>query len=327
MNEAVRLPMKLSVCLITYNHQRYIAQALNGILMQKVNFPFEIVVGEDCSTDGTREIVARYAQEFPHLIRVLPTPANLGGKPNFLRTLAACAGEYVALLEGDDYWTDANKLQRQVEFLDSHADFALCGHPVDAVNDAGQLVAASPTFTRLDYSLEDLLQLNFIPTCSSVFRQGCFESFPDWVPDDVAGDWLLHLLVSRRGKIHMLPTSMGAHRFHANGIWTSLPVSDQLEQVLRLLYIMRSRFGKHCERLIGRRIAWMHWSLAWEYSKLANSDRSWAEFRLLLSRPDLRYRVPPIRMGLLWLKLYFPGLYRQYDAFRNRLVGQFAAVS
>src|SRR5437016_2968680 len=114
--------MKLSVMMITYNHERYVRHALDSVLMQKVDFDYEIVIGEDRSTDSTREILLEYRDKFPAKFRLLLHEQNIGVIRNCFTTLAACRGEYVALLEGDDYWTSDTKLQKQVEFLDSHRD-------------------------------------------------------------------------------------------------------------------------------------------------------------------------------------------------------------
>ena len=114
----------VSVKMITYNHAPYIAQAIEGVLQQKTNFPFELVIGEDCSTDGTREIVFEYQEKYPDIIRVITSDKNVGMKKNGYRTTKACRGKYVAFCEGDDYWHHPDKLQKQVDYLESHPE---CG--------------------------------------------------------------------------------------------------------------------------------------------------------------------------------------------------------
>jgi glycosyltransferase involved in cell wall biosynthesis len=115
-------PVLLSVLIITYNHEAYIGQALDSV----VNFAFDIVIGDDASTDKTRDICLAYAEKYPHLIRLMPAAANLGVVPNYIRTLTACRGKYVAHLDGDDYWTDADKLQKQVNRLESDENLTAC---------------------------------------------------------------------------------------------------------------------------------------------------------------------------------------------------------
>ena len=110
----------VSVKMITYNHAPYIAQAIEGVIQQKTNFPFELVIGEDCSTDGTREIVFDYQRKYPDIIRVITSDKNVGMNKNGYRTMKACRGKYVAFCEGDDYWHHPNKLQIQANYMEDH---------------------------------------------------------------------------------------------------------------------------------------------------------------------------------------------------------------
>jgi len=115
----------VSICMITYNHVPYITQAIEGVLQQKTNFPFELVIGEDCSTDGTREIVFDYQKKYPDTIRVVTSNKNVGAHKNDFRTKEACRGTYIAYCEGDDYWHHPHKLQKQVDYLESHPECGL----------------------------------------------------------------------------------------------------------------------------------------------------------------------------------------------------------
>ncbi|MEM6399437.1 MAG: glycosyltransferase family 2 protein, partial [Cyanobacteria bacterium P01_D01_bin.116] len=112
----------VSVSLVTFNHEKFIAQAIESVLLQEVDFSYEIIIGEDFSSDKTREIVIEYQKQYPDIIRLILPEENLGyyGQKIFVQTLQACRGKYIALLDGDDYWTTPNKLQQQVDFLDNH---------------------------------------------------------------------------------------------------------------------------------------------------------------------------------------------------------------
>src|SRR5262245_39083235 len=112
--------MKLSVLLMTYNHAPFVEQAVRSVLSQRTTFPFDVVVAEDCSTDDTGRIVSRFETQHPGRVRVLRRGKNLGIQANFIDAYAHCRGEYVATLDGDDYWTAPDKLQRQVDFLDQN---------------------------------------------------------------------------------------------------------------------------------------------------------------------------------------------------------------
>src|SRR6185436_18390622 len=124
---------KVSVLMIAYNIERFIGQAIDSVLMQRADFDYEIVIGEDCSTDGTRDIVRQYAAEHPSKIRPILRVNNLGMNANFVATLQECRGTYIALLDGDDYWTSPYKLQRQVDFLDNHPEYSISFHNVTIV--------------------------------------------------------------------------------------------------------------------------------------------------------------------------------------------------
>ena len=125
----------LSILSITYNHEKFIAQAIESWLMQKTDFEFEIVIGEDCSTDNTLQIIKEYQKEHPDLIKVITSEQNVGMQANFIRTYEACQGKYIALCEGDDYWTDPLKLQKQVDFLEENENYFITGHKAKIIDD------------------------------------------------------------------------------------------------------------------------------------------------------------------------------------------------
>jgi len=117
--------MKASIICVTYNHAQYIRQALDGFLMQKTTFPYEIIIADDCSSDGTSAICAEYEERYPDKIRHLKGEYNVGGVENERCAIEASQGEYIAVCEGDDYWIDPKKLQKQVDFLDAHPDYSV----------------------------------------------------------------------------------------------------------------------------------------------------------------------------------------------------------
>ena len=130
--------LKVSVCMVTYNHEKYIAQAIESVLMQKTNFDYELVIGEDCSTDKTKKIIIKYQKRYPKIIRIILNKKNLGAGLNFVQILEACKGEYIALLDGDDYWTDPVKLQKQVDFLDNNPYYSISSHNVYVIQEGSK---------------------------------------------------------------------------------------------------------------------------------------------------------------------------------------------
>ena len=121
---------KVSVLMIAYNEEQFVKQAIQSVLMQKANFEYELVIGEDCSTDRTREIVLEFQRKYPDRIRLLLAKRNLGASVNWIRTLRGCRGQYVANLDGDDYLTSAHELQKQADFLDAHPECSICFHAI-----------------------------------------------------------------------------------------------------------------------------------------------------------------------------------------------------
>jgi glycosyltransferase involved in cell wall biosynthesis len=221
----------VSVLMITYNQEAFIAQAIRSALMQITNFDYEIVIGDDCSTDGTRDIVADLARRHPSKIRPLFQDIHLGVNRNLMATLKVCIGQYVAILEGDDYWTTRNKLQLQVDFLDSHPDYSVCFHNVQVVYQ-GECspshlyhVDAQPE-TR---TIEELLVGNFINTCSVMFRRDPRKELPSRFCSLHMGDWPLHVLNAQCGKIGYLNAVMAAYRVHDKGVWSLIGRLRQLE--------------------------------------------------------------------------------------------------
>lgn len=128
----------LSVFMITYNHEKYIAEAIESALMQKTSFKYEIVIGEDCSTDQTRETVLEYATRYADKVKPIYQERNVGANKNAASVREACKGKYIALLEGDDYGIDPLKLQKQVDFLEAHPDFSICFHRAKKVDTEGR---------------------------------------------------------------------------------------------------------------------------------------------------------------------------------------------
>ena len=209
---------KVSVVTITYNHQAYIAEALESILAQQTDFAFEVVVADDASTDATAAIVSDFAARHPGVVVPILRPTNLGIHANFVSAAAATRGDYVALCEGDDYWTDPHKLQRQADVLDARPEVSLCAHPVLRTWEGGEEPDSvwPDESERTDTSFRALLRTNFVPTNSTLSRR--LEDYAT-LPDIMPLDWYLHLRHARGGEIAVLDEVMGVYRRHAGGVW------------------------------------------------------------------------------------------------------------
>jgi glycosyltransferase involved in cell wall biosynthesis len=210
----------VSVAMVTYDHEAFIAEAIESVLKQQTHFKVELVIGEDCSTDGTSAIAQVYAERFPERIRLLLSEHNQGMMVNFTTVLNTCRGRYVALLDGDDYWIDSAKLQKQVDFLESHPECAICFHDVVAIfeNQEGKSRRFCSPMQKEISTLEDLLLDNFIPACSCMFRRGLFGALPAWFVTLPWGDWPLHILNAQYGDVGYIDDLMGVYRVHSGGV-------------------------------------------------------------------------------------------------------------
>jgi glycosyltransferase involved in cell wall biosynthesis len=214
--------MKASVIVSAYNHARYVEQAVESAVSQRADFDYEVVVVDDASTDGTREIVMRCKEAHPDKIRLVLHPKNLGWGFSALDLVSLAQGEYVALLDGDDYWLDELKLQKQVGFLESHPGFSFCAHANQVLNeiDGSQFVRHAMSENRT-LRLADILPSNIFHTGSLVFRRADVTEWPQAFAGLFFEDWALQVLLARKGDIMLLADVMSAYRVHKDGLWTS----------------------------------------------------------------------------------------------------------
>jgi predicted O-linked N-acetylglucosamine transferase (SPINDLY family)/GT2 family glycosyltransferase len=236
--------MKVSVLMITYNHEKFIAQAIDSILMQEVNFEYEIVIGEDCSTDNTRQIVIEYQKRYPDKIRLLLPELNIGMLPNFTNTYKACKGEYIAVLEGDDYWITTSKLKKQVDFLERNLDFSICFNDTFIIEQENNCAFKlfPHTSSHETCTIERLISDNYISTPSVMYRAGLVNDFPDWYHEQGFGDWTLHLMHAKHGKIGHIDEVMSVYRIHKSGQWSSKSSKYRLEVTIKMLESMKGYF-------------------------------------------------------------------------------------
>lgn len=262
--------MKVSVLMITYNHEPFIAQAIESVLMQRTDFDYELVIGEDCSTDRTRDIVVNYRDRYPGRLRAFLRPQNLGANENFIAALEACQGEYVAWLDGDDYWTSPDKLQTQIEYMDSHPESAISFHNAVVFVEGNPMegVISSPPTAKAFFDLQDILQRDFILTCSVVLRRSMIGEFPVRLQSLKGVDWPLLVLCAQRGTIGFVDEVMAAHRIHAGGVWSSLSLSAQMAEGPRFYELiaahLRPEYGAVIAAASRNWTAEMHLRCAWQ---------------------------------------------------------------
>jgi len=244
--------IKVSVCMIAYNQEDFIAEAIESILMQKTAFPVEIVIGDDDSKDRTGEICASYAARFPEKIKYHRRDPNLGMMPNFIKTLGECDGKYVAVCEGDDFWTDEHKLQLQVDFMEANPAAALCCH--------NHSVLANGETTHLNEDItgdvkiletEDYMLNPFFHTSSYFFRRDAQPApYPDWYRDVLAGDNFLVLFLSMKGKIGYLNRRMSVFRNHGSSVSFTRKALEIKQNFVRHLEIFNEYSDRRYEAAI-----------------------------------------------------------------------------
>ncbi len=206
----------LSVIMTAYNHERYIAEAIESVLRQQTSFGVEIVVGEDCSTDRTMAVVRDYERMYPDCIRVITAEENVGWRKNYRRTIAAARGKYIALLDGDDYFTHRKKLQMQVELLEQNPDVGMCYTRSERRDEEGG-VTLYPETEDCPTTFEAMLRRNPAENCTVVARRELVEEYyaeirpdehPEWLTDDLP----MWLWFAARSRYMAIDCPMAVHR-------------------------------------------------------------------------------------------------------------------
>jgi glycosyltransferase involved in cell wall biosynthesis len=213
----------VSVCMITYGHEKYIREAIEGVLMQECDFEVELILANDCSPDKTDDVIQDILKNHSRRswIKYFNHKENLGMMPNFIDTLKKCDGKYVALCEGDDYWTDPFKLQKQVNFLELNPDFVLCFHQVYVLKTNGEIVDDFITKVPENYeTIETLARLgNYVHTPSVVFRN-VINVFPFEFENSPIGDFFLYMMLAEHGKMKYMDEKMSVYRYGV-GVFSS----------------------------------------------------------------------------------------------------------
>lgn len=232
--------IKISACIITYNQQEYIKDCLEGAINQILNCDYEIVIGDDCSTDNTFKICQEYADKYPEKIRLLSRGKNLGMAGNWVDTLSECQGKYIAICEGDDYWTDNQKLQKQLDFLEKNADCSFCFHKAfrfDPINETNNKVY--PGFTKSILNAEDFFKIPTIPTASVVFKNGI--EVPKFGHSHM--DMPLYAELLSHGNAGFINEQMSFYRWHSEGVSNKYSENWYLERRIGELNAERKHAG------------------------------------------------------------------------------------
>ncbi len=226
----------VSICTLTYNHAPYLRECLDSLLMQKTNFAFEILINDDKSTDETQDIIKEYQAKYPKIIKPLFQEENQysQGKRGMdaLFVFPRAKGKYLAICEGDDYWTDELKLQKQVDFLEQNPDYTICFHDVNILNNGKFRKRNIPRGRRKNFTIEKLLKGSFIANVSVMYRN-VVKEYPEWYFECAFTDYPTHLLHAMQGKIHRITETMAVYR-EGVGVFSSLAKAEALKQEIEV---------------------------------------------------------------------------------------------
>jgi glycosyltransferase involved in cell wall biosynthesis len=215
----------ISACVISYNHAGFIRQALESVAMQKIKFAMELIIADDCSTDGTVDIIEDFIKNYAGKVIFLKREKNIGAANNFIEMIGTARGKYIAYLEGDDYWASPDKLQIQVDYLEANESVAISSHNSTILLNTGETYS----FNRRDktfaaaphqgiYSIEDYIIKDFFHSSAIVYRRTALKDFPEWYKSAFGGDYFLVLLLAMNGSIHYINETHSVYRINTNSI-------------------------------------------------------------------------------------------------------------
>jgi glycosyltransferase involved in cell wall biosynthesis len=245
----------LAVCLITYNHGRYIHQAIESILMQQVNFSWELIIADDCSTDDTRKVLKDYKEKHPDFIHLILQSRNVGPAQNWMDLVTYSKAKYIAYLEGDDYWADPLKLQKQVDFLESNPSFSMCFHNVDVVNGEDDTFVRSliEEKNQRNRSSYELVRGCLIHPNSVVYRNTI--TFPPETIKAINGDTFLFALLAEHGDAGFInDIKPSIYRVHQGGIWSAKSLLRRNKDALDSLNLIKRNVSNKFSKVINLRI-------------------------------------------------------------------------
>lgn len=231
--ETTKTPM-VSVAMIAYNKADVIADAIKGVVKQRTDFPIELIIVDDLSTDNTYNIAAEWARQYPEIIKLYRNSKNLGLQRNYLEAFSHCNGKYLAICDADDYWFYNKKLATQINYMESNDDCAITFHRVVNYYEADYSKSLSNGGQQSDTGITELSRSNFITNLSVVYRKNLVDlsRLPVWITDDKSPDYALHMLYAAHGRIHYFSKPMGVYRISSGSSWSMTEKFEKLKMSL-----------------------------------------------------------------------------------------------
>lgn len=224
----------VSVAMLAYDHEEFIRQALDSILMQKIDFSLKVVIADDCSTDKTREILLEYQKKYPDIFKLVFQKKNLRHIQNNLDLYRNLEGKYVAVLEGDDYWTDPNKLQKQIDFLEANPNYSFCCHNNSiSVFETGEIsLRNDKDYPESDIDLKAILIKRIFASGTLVYRTSALTQVTIYMISRLFNfDYALVVLLAEQGAGRYFPDNMAVYRKHEGGVWTGIKDAEQFHKI------------------------------------------------------------------------------------------------
>jgi glycosyltransferase involved in cell wall biosynthesis len=236
----------VSICMITYNHELYIKQAIESIIMQDTNFQFELIIGDDCSSDNTIQICESYKERYPW-IKLHKAASNYGVIKNFIRTLHLCKGKYIALCEGDDYWVDRNKLQLQIDFLEDKAEYSMVFTDYSVVDSKNRPLSVDslPSFMKKELTLFDILDFHIPPTRTIVYRKSDKIFKTSLVTNFFGGDVFICAILLENSRAAYIDLKSAVWRIHDNGVYSMIPEISKRLNIINDAKNLKKIFNKY----------------------------------------------------------------------------------
>lgn len=297
----------VSICCVTYNHENFIRMSLDSMLIQETNFPFEIIIRDDCSTDNTATVVREYAEKFPHIISTILETENQYSKGvnPFVPIYKKAVGKYVAILEGDDYWRDVSKLQKQVDFLDKNNDYVLSYHNSIVVDEDNELVKKIRYSLAKDYTSDQMLYGEALISTNTVMFRKVIDLSPSLFDNVISGDTVMWHLLGRYGKSkYQEDIIYAAYRVHSGGVYSGLDKVQKFkngivtQQELKRLshddFKLKARIDKSMNKM----------AAVWLYDSITSFDFKLLQtiVKQIMHNDDFSIFRILIRLPKVWLK-------------------------
>ncbi|MBA7751026.1 glycosyltransferase [Enterobacter sp. RHBSTW-01064] len=316
--------IKVSICCIAYNQELYISETIDSFLKQKTNFPFEILVSDDCSTDATKEIIEQYVHKFPGIIKSVGVAKNLGANGNIMNVLSHAKGNYIAFCEGDDYWIDDNKLQVQLEAMESNPHIKFSFHPCyllnnNVLNESRSFYKGpNPTVFHIKDVLNSLNQ--FAPTASYMFHRSLIDTIPDWFINAPVGDLFLELYGMKSSGGLYIPDINSVYRLASLGSWSTETQKETTThknrhlKLIEFLSLAQKDFSEY-SNAFSRKKAYIFLSLATRAVKVGN----YQDFNKYLKAANEHYKQLDFRHKFFNYMHKLPLVIRLFIKMKNKL--------